>query len=191
MQPGDSAAPVSGAMRPPLVVGHRGAWGPPPVLSHRGAWAQPPQNSLQAFERAIAMGCDAIEIDVRRSADDRLVVVHDARVGGRSVARQDHSELKARLSAGQAPSLEEVLELAAGRVVVDVELKEDGYAAAAMTAIASRLGPDQYVVTSFRPRVLAAVRRAAPEAQTGLLIGSALLRRELDRRGGLGGPAFL
>ena len=84
-----------------------------------------------------------------------------------------------------------MLELAAGRVVVDVELKEDGYAAAAMTAIASRLGPDQYVVTSFRPRVLAAVRRAAPEAQTGLLIGSALLRRELDRRVGLARPDFI
>src|ERR1700756_3456866 len=105
MQPGDSAAPVSGAMRPPLVVAHRGAWDPLP------------QNSLQAFERAIALGCDAIEIDVRRSADGRLVIVHDARVGGRSVARQHHIDLRARMGAGQAPSLEEVLELAAGRIM--------------------------------------------------------------------------
>lgn len=152
------------------------------VVAHRGAWGPAPQNSLAAFNEAIALGCDGIEIDVRRSADDRLVIVHDARIGGRSVARQDHGDLRARLRVGQAPLLEEVLELAAGRVMVDVELKAEGYTDAAMAAITSRLASDQYVVTSFRPRVLAAVRCAAPEAHTGLLIGRALPRGELERR---------
>ena len=54
---------------------------------------------------------------------------------------------------------------------MDIELKEDGYVAEVMAAIAQRLSPEQYVVTSFVPGVLAEVRRHRPESHTGLLVG--------------------
>jgi glycerophosphoryl diester phosphodiesterase len=154
----------------------------PLVVAHRGAWGAAPQNSLEAFERAIALGCDGIEIDVRRTADGRLAVVHEARVGGRPVGRLTHEQLRDRMKAGQAPRLEEVVELAAGRIAVDVELKEDDHVAQAMAIISRRLDPDRYVVTSFRDAVLPQVKRHAPEARTGLLVGPRLRARELDRR---------
>jgi glycerophosphoryl diester phosphodiesterase len=156
--------------------------GMPLVVAHRGAWGAAPQNSLEAFERAIALGCDGVEIDVRRTADGRMVVVHDARVAGRPVSRLTHEQLRDRMKVGQAPRLEEVLELVAGRLVVDVELKEDDHVAQAMALVARRLDPDQYVVTSFRDAVLPQVKRHAPEARTGLLVGARLRLRELDRR---------
>ena len=163
----------------------------PLVVAHRGAWQGAPQNSLDAFERAVALGCDAIEIDVRRTADDRLVIIHDAWVAGRPVGRLEHRQLQARLKDGQVPLLDEVLELAAGRVVVDVELKEDGYVAEVMRAVAARLEPDQYVVTSFRDAILPQVKRCVPDARTGLLIGPRLRRRELERRARVTGADFL
>jgi glycerophosphoryl diester phosphodiesterase len=95
------------------------------------------------------------------------------------------------MKVGQAPLLEEVLELAAGRLVLDVELKEDGYVAAVMTTIAGRLSPDGYVITSFRDAVLPQVKRCVPEARTGLLLGPRLRLRELDRRVRLTGVDFL
>ena len=49
----------------------------PLIIAHRGAWQSAPQNSLRAFETAIELGCDAVELDVRRTADGRLVVLHD------------------------------------------------------------------------------------------------------------------
>ncbi len=154
----------------------------PLVVAHRGAWGDAPQNSLEAFAQAVALGCDAIELDVRRTADKRIVVVHDARIGGRPVGRLEHGQLRARLKGGQAPPLEEVLELAAGRLIVDLELKEDGYVQQAMELVAKHLSPDQYVVTSFRDSVLPDVKRWAPEARTGLLVSPRRRQRDLESR---------
>jgi glycerophosphoryl diester phosphodiesterase len=148
-----------------LVCGDR-----PWVVAHRGAWGEAPQNSLQAFEDAVSLGCDAVEIDVRRTSDGRLVVVHDARIGGRSVAASEHGELRARSGDDRPHTLEEVLERLAGRIAVDIELKEDGYVELAMAQIARRLEPDQYVLTSFIDGVLDAARRAVPDITSGLLL---------------------
>jgi glycerophosphoryl diester phosphodiesterase len=147
------------------------------VVAHRGAWDPAPQNSLAAFRQAIAVGADGIELDVRRSADDRLVVVHDPRIGMRPVARMDAAALRGRMSPGQAPELDEVLAAVAGRIAVDIELKEDGYVGEAMEVVARHLTPSQYVVTSFVDEVLPQVREVVPQARTGLLLAS-------RRRGG-------
>lgn len=173
--------PISGtggsaqrAERPPsptLVVAHRGAWG-----------TTAPQNSLHAFEQAIALGCDAVELDVRRTADGQLVVVHDARVTGRLVAHSDADSVRRRMKDGQAPGLGEVLDALAGRILLDIELKEPAGVEQVMATIAARLTPEQYVITSFHPRVLPEVKREVAEARTGILIGSRRRLHELERR---------
>lgn len=160
----------------------RKAGAPALVVAHRGAWGAAPQNSLAAFEQAVTDGADAVELDVRRTADGRLVVVHDPRVGVRAVGRLDHAELRDRVKAGQAPELDEVLTLAAGRIGVDLELKEDGYVEEVMAAVARHLAPDRYVVTSFVASVLPQVRDAEPAARTGLLLASRRSARGLERR---------
>jgi glycerophosphoryl diester phosphodiesterase len=147
-----------------------GGGGSPLVVAHRGAWRPAPQNSLEAFEEAVQLGCDAIELDVRRTLDGRVVVVHDARSGIRPVAKLTHQELQGRARHRHAPALEEVLELVAGRIGVDLELKEDGYVEQAMAIVKRRLAPEQYVVTSFRDSVLPTVKRTAPAVRTGLLL---------------------
>ena len=158
--------------------GRRGDGGRTLVLAHRGAWDRAPQNSLEAVRRAAALGCDGVEIDVRRTADGRLVVVHDGRLGWRPVRRMEHREVQARMAAGQAPLLADVLdEAAAGGLLVDVELKEDGYVPEAMALIARHLEGGRYVVTSFRPGVLAQVKHHRPETRTGLLVGARGARR--------------
>jgi glycerophosphoryl diester phosphodiesterase len=147
-----------------------GGGGSPLVVAHRGAWRPAPQNSLEAFEEAVQLGCDAIELDVRRTLDGRVVVVHDARSGIRPVAKLTHQDLQGRARHRHAPALEEVLELVAGRIGVDLELKEDGYVEQAMAIVKRRLAPEQYVVTSFRDSVLPAVKRIVPAVRTGLLL---------------------
>jgi glycerophosphoryl diester phosphodiesterase len=152
------------------IEGQDGKGGVPLVVAHRGAWRPAPQNSLEAFEEAVQLGCDAIELDLRRTLDGRVVVVHDARAGIRPVAKLTHQELQGRARHRHAPALEEVLELVAGRIGVDLELKEDGYVEQAMAIVRRWLAPDQVVVTSFRDSVLPTVRRTDPEVRTGLLL---------------------
>lgn len=168
----------------------RGADTVPLIVAHRGAWGMAPQNSLDALEDAIAIGCDGIEIDVRRTADGRIVLVHDARVRLRTVNRLDHEKLRSRMKAGQAPLLEDALERVAGRILVDVELKEDGYVAETMEVVGRHLHPDQYVVTSFNEQVLSQVVRQVPEARTGLLLAPRR-HKDLEQRIRAAGAAFI
>ena len=59
------------------------------ICAHRGASAQLPDNSLAAFEAAIAVGADMIEADVRRLADDTLVLSHDPAPAASTPVRLD------------------------------------------------------------------------------------------------------
>jgi glycerophosphoryl diester phosphodiesterase len=51
------------------------------VVAHRRAWNDIPENTLPAFEHAIAPSADMIEVDVRRTRDGQLIAFHDAAVG--------------------------------------------------------------------------------------------------------------
>jgi glycerophosphoryl diester phosphodiesterase len=166
-----------------LAIGGPASPGATPlVIAHRGAWGLAPQNSLAAFEEAVQLGCDAVELDVRRTLDGRVVVVHDARAGVRPIAKLTHEQVQSRPRHRHLPALEEVLDLIAGRIGVDVELKEDGYVEQAMAIVKRRLAPEQYVVTSFRDSVLPTVKRTAPATRTGLLLSPHRHLGQLRRR---------
>jgi glycerophosphoryl diester phosphodiesterase len=191
--PGPPAA-GNGGDDPQEVDPHAGRIGAraPLVIAHRGAWDPAPQNSVAAFERAIELGADGVELDVRRSVDGRLIVIHDPRIGVTAIGRLTAKQLRARLAPGQAPDLDEVLAaLAPHGTLVDVELKEDGYVADAMAVVTRHLTPDRYVVTSFLDPILPQVRAAVPQARTGLLLAARRPARTLERRLEQVAPTFL
>jgi glycerophosphoryl diester phosphodiesterase len=47
------------------------------VVAHRGDWRNAPENSIQAIHNAIAMGVDIVEIDIHKTKDGQLVLMHD------------------------------------------------------------------------------------------------------------------
>jgi glycerophosphoryl diester phosphodiesterase len=111
----------------------------PLIIAHRGASRKAPENTLAAFSRAIDDGADGIELDVRLTADNRVVVFHDSRLerttdGAGKIERCSSDELKG-LSAGSwfhpvfrgepIPTLDDALELIRRRVGVNIELKSD------------------------------------------------------------------
>lgn len=154
----------------PVVCGHRGGRGP--------GW--PPENTLAAFARAIAEGATALELDARLTADGGVVVLHDptlARVTGGADAREVGEVTRAELARlsleGHAiPSLDDALELAGRRAVVNVEIKADRPRKGALTlavlrAVARARG--DVVVSSFHPGVCALARAVAPQVEVALL----------------------
>ena len=66
-----------------------------------------------------------------------------------------------------------MLRTCAGRIELDVELKEDGYVPAVMAALRAALDPGEFVVTSFLPTAVDHAKTAFPEVKTGLLVGGA------------------
>ena len=108
----------------------------PIIFAHRGASVQAPENTLAAFELAIAQNADAIELDVKLSADGHAVVIHDTtvdRTTGSKGRVKDLSLAELRsLDAGtffsekysgeRIPTLEEVFESVGKRIFINVEL---------------------------------------------------------------------
>ena len=104
------------------------------VVAHRGDWRNSPENSIQAFKNCIEMGVDMIEIDVRKTKDNELVIIHDATVDRTTNGKGKVSDLtleevkKLRLRAGhgvvtrhEVPTLEEVLNLCKGKVLINID----------------------------------------------------------------------
>jgi glycerophosphoryl diester phosphodiesterase len=140
------------------------------VAAHRGVAAGAAENTIAAFTNAIDVGADMIEFDVRRTRDGELIAFHDAAVGGAPVGGLTRDDIAATAGV-RPPLLTDVLRACAGRIKLDVELKEDGYVADAMAVLRAGFDPAQLVVTSFRPAVVAQAKQSFPEVKTGLLVG--------------------
>jgi len=98
-------------------------------IGHRGAKAYEPENTLRSFKRAIELGVDAVELDVRKTKDNEIVVIHNSDVnkttdGSGSVSDFTLEEIKQFVTENgeQIPTLEEVLDFVGKRVKILVEL---------------------------------------------------------------------
>jgi glycerophosphoryl diester phosphodiesterase len=140
------------------------------VAAHRGAAAGTAENTIAAFTNAIDIGADMIEFDVRRTRDAELIAFHDAAVRGVPVRRLTRDEIEAAIGV-RPPLLTEVLRTCAGRIRLDVELKEDGYVHDVMAVLRAGFEPASMIITSFLPAVIAHAKEAFPEVKTGLLVG--------------------
>jgi glycerophosphoryl diester phosphodiesterase len=140
------------------------------VAAHRGVATGAAENTIAAFTNAIDVGADMIEFDVRRTRDGELIAFHDATVAGVPVSGLTRDEIEAAAGV-RPPLLAEVLRACAGRIQLDVELKEDGYVQDVMAALRAGFDPAQMIVTSFLPSVIAQAKDAFPEVKTGLLVG--------------------
>lgn len=143
------------------------------VIAHRGASRDEVENTLPAFERAIELGADWIELDVQLSADGVPVVFHDLDLDRLTPLRGPLRRRKlAELRAVGIPALEEAVELARGRIPLMVELKSAHLyrARGLVERTISLLGPDD-VAVSFERRALLEARRLRPRLRVVQHVG--------------------
>jgi glycerophosphoryl diester phosphodiesterase len=168
----------------------------PLVFGHRGGSRLAPENTIAAFDRAVAEGVDGLELDVRLSKDGEVVVCHDARVDRTSnttgaIADMTASEL-ARVDAGYrfssgalsypfrwggfgVPRLADVLARYPRHPFI-VEMKDNTreMAEATVEVIRAAGALDRVCLGAFKSRVLNHARRLAPETATGASSGEVL-----------------
>jgi len=154
----------------------------PRVIAHRGAAAERPENTLSAYTLALEQGADMIEIDLHRTRDGVVVVLHDAdlaRLGGRGEVGETSLAELLTLDAGageRVPTLEEVLDAFGPRIPFNLELKwgrrgpYEGLEAAVLDAVERRGLLDRTLLSCFHEPVLETLRRAAPAARLALLV---------------------
>lgn len=146
------------------------------VVGHRGARGHAPENTLRSFAKAVEMGCQRIEFDVRLSADGIPVVIHDPTLdrttnGTGPVRALPLADLK-MLDAGEGetiPTLAEALRFCRGRADVQVELKDRDCPSQAADILKREWGADGVVVTSLDPPTLLRFAELMPGMPMGHL----------------------
>jgi len=145
-------------------------------IGHRGAGAYEPENTLKSFGKALELGVDAVELDVRRTKDDELVVFHDADVGRTTNGKGLVSELTLKeikqLVAGKGekvPTLDEVFDFLDKKVKILMELKETGLEKKVLNLIKQKGLVENVIIASFSEDALKKVRELNDKVETGLI----------------------
>jgi len=164
------------------------SWGSPLIFAHRGASAHAPENTIAAFELAIQQSADVIELDTKLSADGHVVVIHDQSVdrttnGSGRLSKLSLARLR-ELDAGshfsdtfhseKIPTLEEVLEIFAGRIFLNIELTNYRSPFDALPEKVAQLIDccdleKQILVSSFHPIPLRRFHHLLPSIPIGFL----------------------
>jgi len=161
------------------------------VIAHRGCSGATPENTLVAFKSAMEAGSDMIELDVHISKDGEVIVIHDDSLnrttnGKGRVADHTLEQLKqmdaggwfgAHFTGERIPTLKEVLELARGRTLVNIEIKSGDLGRYGVKDLAERAlqeveraGMEQQVLFgSFDPQALQRIQEKNPRVPTALI----------------------
>ncbi len=151
----------------------------PIVIAHRGDSSRALENSLEALRLALSLPADMIEIDIRRSLDNELYVMHDRHTGrtaNRNVdIEQSTSEEISRIALKNGepiPTLTDALDVIAGNIGLNLEIKSEG----AGTLTAEHLRDVGYrgtvVISSFLETEVRAVRGISPFIATSVIFDS-------------------
>ncbi len=161
------------------------------VLGHRGAPAEAPENTLASFRRALELGADGVECDVRRTWDGELLVHHDAQIGDAQGELEDDDPRLVQLLTGDAvrallpdtPSLAEVVAATAGAKLLLVEAKmpvgdrelllESISDALAKYWVSGPGGPPRCTI-SMQSHLISEIHEQAPEEELGIIVARPL-----------------
>jgi glycerophosphoryl diester phosphodiesterase len=170
----------------------------PVIIAHRGDSANAPENTLAAFRMAAEKGADAIEFDVKLSADGEAIVLHDQTVdrttdGHGDVRRLSLAALRdleagarfeGRFPGERIPTLEEVFTAVGARLHMNIELTNyatpgDALVEKVAALVKKHRLQERVLFSSFFPRNLRRARELLPEVPRG----------QLAWRGWMGWPA--
>jgi glycerophosphoryl diester phosphodiesterase len=149
------------------------------IIAHRGASAYEPENTLRSVKRALELGADMVEVDVRASRDGHIVVMHDATVdrttnGKGYVKDMTLRELK-KLNAGlgeRVPTLQEVAELISGKAQLVVEIKVPRIEKKVLQIVKENELERDVLITSFYHPILKKVKELNSNIRTGAIVAS-------------------
>lgn len=146
-------------------------------MGHRGAAALEPENTLLSVERAIAVGVDAVEVDIRTTRDNELVIIHDAAIdrttNGKGLVRDLTLEELKRFDAGKGqriPTLQELIDHNRGRVNLFLELKDEGIEQRMVEVVRKNGLYEKACVISFWHSMVKKVKTLDAGIRTGVLI---------------------
>ena len=167
----------------PMMSANEPAYSKPPnhggvyVIAHRGAHTEIPENTLASYRRAIELGADFVEIDLRTTSDGQLVSIHNSAIDKyvidgtkgnvreltlAAIKRLDiGSRIGSQWSGERVPTLEEILKLCKNKIGIYLDLKDAAIPQVVRTI--KKHDMQQSVVWCIQPDQVAELRSACPE----------------------------
>ncbi|MFW6038048.1 MAG: glycerophosphodiester phosphodiesterase [Candidatus Saliniplasma sp.] len=143
------------------------------IIAHRGGYGVGEfENTIRAFERAIKIGADMIEFDIRKTDDDFLIAFHDRKVKGHEISSLSYRELSELSGKKDIPKVPEILESTKGKIGLDIELKETGYEDMVLGSVKKYLENDEFMIKSFQDKSVKRLKDLDPTIKAGLLLGT-------------------
>ncbi|MFX1257456.1 MAG: glycerophosphodiester phosphodiesterase [Promethearchaeota archaeon] len=163
------------------------------IIGHRGANNLAPENTLKSFRKAIEAGADYIEFDIRQSKDGEIVIMHNDDIfitTGQegSIKKMTLEELR-KLNCGEGekiPTLQELIELARGKIGLQCEIKVPGLTEKLAKKIKEENLTNTSIISSFMFIELLSLQKLNPNLKLGLLIpqyikSSRILKRQIQK----------
>ena len=137
-------------------------------FGHRGA-AELPENTIPSFRKALEQGADGLELDVRKTADGKLVVIHPSVVEHHSVQSSSYEDIRKLPDGFEIPLLKDVLAKFGKKTFLDVEFKVPGFEEEAIALITKHGDPSNTMISAFDTDTLNKVHDLSPALQLGYI----------------------
>ena len=148
----------------------------PLIYGHRGSPFKAPENTIASIKKALEDGCEAVEIDVRKTKDNEIVVIHDIRVdrtanGKGFVSDFTLNELKKLSFNGEKiPTLNEVIDFVGKKANIIIELKEENLENDIEKIIKKNGFLDNAIIISFYHKLIKNIKNFNKKIKTGILL---------------------
>jgi glycerophosphoryl diester phosphodiesterase len=142
------------------------------ISAHKGGSERARPQTYEAYQDTLASGAEYAEFDIRRTADDVLVIYHDAAAGrdGPRLADVGYQELCDR-AGYPVPRAEDVMQLLGGRLAGHLDLKETGYEERVISLALAAFGGGNFVATTLEDVSVRRIKQAFPAVRTALSLG--------------------
>lgn len=159
------------------------------IISHKGAGNYAPANTLKAIQKAIDLKADFVEIDVHKTKDQQIVLIHDAKLKNSSGKYEFVKEMtleqikKFDVEEGEKiPTLEEVISISKNKINLQVEIKAEGLTDNLVKLLRSEDLIKSSIISSFSLVELIKLKRIAPNLKIGYLLPAEMKRIQLIKR---------
>ncbi len=159
----------------------------PLILGHRGSHSSDPENSIEAVKAALAAGADGVEVDLRLTADNEVLLSHDPLVGRTPLCELTRARRLSDPVLGRLDTLDDLL-VHGGDQLYNLELKPDpgGRAEHFVDTVLEKLGPrsnsPEILFSSFDWSMMEIMKLRSPDSNVALLVNYATpLRAAIGR----------
>lgn len=144
------------------------------VQAHRGASGYEHQNTIKSFDKAVEMNSDAIELDIRKTKDGKIIVVHDPTYLDVHINDWIYEDLieETKKENFIMPLFIDVLKKYKGIILLDIEIKEEGYEKEILDMVLSVLTYSEFNIRSFSEKTIKTIKELDNKVYVILLIGA-------------------